>query len=103
MIKTGGINVAPVEVENILMSHPGVAQAFVVPLADAQRDEVVAALVVPAAQGAVSEEQLRTLCRDALASYKRPRRYLFVGSEQVPLTSTGKIKKQAIPALFESI
>ena len=103
MIKTGGINVAPVEVENILMSHPGIAQAFVVPLADARRDEIVAALVVPVAKNAVSEEQLRTICRDALASYKRPRRYLFIDAEQLPLTSTGKVKKQAIPALFDPI
>ena len=103
MIKTGGINVAPVEVEEILMSHPGVAQAFVVALADAERDEIVAALVVPAAQSAVSEQQLRSLCAAALAAYKRPRRYLFVGAEQVPLTATGKVRKLAIPALFESI
>jgi fatty-acyl-CoA synthase len=103
MIKTGGINVAPVEVENILMSHPGIAQAFVVPLADARRDEIVAALVVPVTKNAVSEEQLRTICRDALASYKRPRRYLFIDAEQLPLTSTGKVKKQAIPALFDPI
>jgi fatty-acyl-CoA synthase len=103
MIKTGGINVAPVEVENILMTHPGVAQAFVISLADAQRDEIVAALVVPVAESAVSEQLLRTLCRDKLASFKRPRRYLFVDAEQLPLTSTGKVKKLAIPALFESI
>ena len=103
MIKTGGINVAPVEVEEILTSHPGVAQAFVVPLADAERDEIVAALVVPAAQSSVSEQQLRTLCGEALAAYKQPRRYLFVGAEQLPLTSTGKVRKLAIPVLFESI
>ncbi|MFT5176028.1 MAG: fatty-acyl-CoA synthase [Gammaproteobacteria bacterium] len=102
MIKTGGINVAPVEVEEILMSHAGVAQAFVVPLADTERDEIVAALVVPNAQSAASEQQLRSLCATALAAYKRPRRYLFVDVEQLPLTSTGKVRKLAIPELFES-
>ena len=84
MIKTGGINVAPVEVENLLMSHPGVEQAFVIPLNDIQRDEIVAALVVPVAQSAVSEQELRLLCHDALASYKRPHRYLFIDSRLKP-------------------
>ena len=52
MIKTGGINVAPVEVEEILAEHPSVEQAFVVALPDAKRDEIVAAVIVPASGGA---------------------------------------------------
>ncbi|MEM7407661.1 MAG: AMP-binding protein [Pseudomonadota bacterium] len=101
MIKTGGINVAPVEVEEVLMSHPGVALAFVVPLPDAERDEIVAALIVAADEEPATESSLRALCIEALAAYKRPRQYQFVSAAQLPLTSTGKVRKQAMPLLFE--
>ena len=101
MIKTGGINVAPAEVEETLMSHADVAQAFVVPVPDAERDEIVAALIVPEAASTPDEAELRALCREALAGYKRPRRYLFISADQLPLTTTGKVRKLAMPALFE--
>ena len=109
MIKTGGINVAPVEVEEVLMSHPGVEQAYVVGLADAERDEIVAAVVVPrgpvGADGAVGvdeadEASLRAHCAQALAAYKRPRRYRLVGAGELPLTTTGKVRKLGMKELF---
>ena len=108
MIKTGGINVAPVEVEEVLMSHPGVEQAFVVGLPDAERDEIVVAVVVPRGSagvpreppGAVDEATLRTHCAGALAAYKRPRRYRLVAAAELPLTSTGKVRKLGMKDLF---
>ena len=100
MIKTGGINVAPVEVEEVLMSHAGVDQAFVIGLPDPRRDEVVAAVVVPATTFRVDEDALRAHCEVELAAYKRPRRYRLLSAEQLPLTSTGKVNKTAMPALF---
>ena len=62
MIKTGGINVAPVEVEEVLMSHAGVEQAYVVGLPDAERDEIVGAVVVPRDRPSVDETTLRAHC-----------------------------------------
>ena len=108
MIKTGGINVAPVEVEEVLMSHPGVEQAFVVGLPDAERDEIVVAVVVPRGSagvpreppGAVDEATLRTHCAGVLAAYKRPRRYRLVAAAELPLTSTGKVRKLGMKDLF---
>ena len=102
MIKTGGINVAPVEVEEVLTSHPGVEQAYVVGLPDAERDEVVAAVVVPRepGAGAADEASLRAHCAEALAAYKRPRRYRWVAAEELPLTTTGKVRKLGMKALF---
>ncbi len=103
MIKTGGINVAPVEVEEVLTSHPGVEQAYVIGLPDAERDEVVAAVVVPRAPkgaGAADEASLRAHCAEALAAYKRPRRYRWVGAGELPLTTTGKVRKLGMKALF---
>ena len=104
MIKTGGINVAPVEVEEVLMSHPGVEQAYVVGLADAERDEIVAAVVVPrgpvgadGADGAdeADEASLRAHCAQALAAYKRPRRYRLVGAGSFPSPPPARCESSA--------
>ena len=100
MIKTGGINVAPVEVEEVLMSHPGVEQAFVVGLPDPERDEIVVAVVVPREGASVDETALRAHCGGAIAAYKRPRRYRLVEAADLPLTSTGKVRKLGMKALF---
>ena len=100
MIKTGGINVAPVEVEEVLMSHPGVEQAYVVGLPDAERDEIVVAVVVPREPSGVEADALRAHCASALAAYKRPRRYRLVAAEELPLTTTGKVRKLGMGALF---
>ncbi|MCY4452404.1 MAG: AMP-binding protein [Immundisolibacterales bacterium] len=102
MIKTGGINVAPVEVEEVLMSHPGVEQAFVVGLPDAERDEIVVAAVVPREGSGVDEATLREHSAGALAAYKRPRRYRLVAAEELPLTTTGKVRKLGMKELFEA-
>ena len=50
--------------------------------------------------GAGEETALRALAREALAAYKRPRAYRFITAAEVPLTSTGKVRKAALPALF---
>ena len=106
MIKTGGINVAPVEVEEVLTSHPGVEQAYVIGLPDAERDEIVAAVVVPRGDGGagagrgVDPAALRAHCADALAAYKRPHRYRLVAAADLPLTTTGKVRKLAMKDLF---
>ena len=100
MVKTGGINVAPVEVEEILMTHPGVHVAYVTGVPDAQRDEVLAALVVPKPGAALSAEQLRDFCRESLAAYKVPRLFRFVAETELPLTTTGKLQKNRLASTF---
>ena len=101
MIKTGGINVAPVEVEEVLMSHPGVEQAYVVGLPDPERDEIVVAVVVPREHPVAADEAtLRAHCAEALAAYKRPRRYRLVAAGELPLTTTGKVRKLGMKDLF---
>ena len=102
MIKTSGINVAPVEVEEVLMSHPGVEQAYVVGLPDAERDEIVVAVVVPREGSGADEATLREHSAGALAAYKRPRRYRLVAAEELPLTTTGKVRKLGMKELFEA-
>jgi acyl-CoA synthetase (AMP-forming)/AMP-acid ligase II len=94
MIISGGENVHPVQVEEVLAGHPGVADSIVVGLPDAEWGEVVVAYVqrrpgqLDDVQAAASE--LDRFCLDsvALARFKRPRRYAFV--DELPYTATGK-------------
>jgi fatty-acyl-CoA synthase len=102
MIKTGGINVAPVEVEEILMSHPAVKVAYVVGVPDPQRDEVIAAIVVRREECALDESEVIAHCRQASAAYKVPRLVKFVSETDLPLTVTGKVQKNRLSELFVS-
>jgi acyl-CoA synthetase (AMP-forming)/AMP-acid ligase II len=89
MIISGGENVHPVQVEEILNEHPLVTDSIVVGLPDPRWGEVVVAYVVPAGPG-LSAADLDKHCQahPMLADYKRPRAYRFV--DQLPRTATGK-------------
>ena len=93
MIKTGGINVAPLEVEAVLLSHPAVKQAYVVGIPDRSKDEAVVAAVELHEGAAATSEALVAHCRESLASYKVPTRIVFRKDAELPRTSTGKIQK----------
>jgi fatty-acyl-CoA synthase len=98
MIKTGGINVAPLEVESVLLQHPDVKQAYVVGVPDRERDEVVAA-ALELREGATTDAgAIIAFCRDRLASYKVPTRLVFRKAEELPRTPTGKIHKPGLRA-----
>ena len=77
MIVTGGYNVYPREVEDVLLTHPAVRECAVIGVADETWVEAVAAVVVTGPDASVSEEELIAFCRDKLASYKKPRRVIF--------------------------
>jgi len=120
MIIRGGENIYPREIEAVLASHPGVAEAAVVGVADRFWGEEVGAVIrlagpvpagavpagavpagaVPAgavpAGGALAEAELAEYCRARLAAYKIPTRWLF--TDGFPLTSTGKIRKDVLSA-----
>ena len=93
MVKTGGINVAPAEIEEVLLGHPAVEQAYVVGVPDPRKEEVLVAVVVPRAGQTVDLDALRALCQDALAAYKVPQVIHVMAREALPLTSTGKVQK----------
>jgi len=93
MVKTGGINVAPLEVEEVLLGHPTVEQAYVVGLPDPRREEILVAVVVSKPGRAADPAALRALCRDALAAYKVPHEIHVMRREDLPVTSTGKVQK----------
>ena len=93
MVKTGGINVAPLEVEEVLLGHPAVEQAYVVGLPDARREEILAAVVVTREGGEVTAEGLRAFCRERLAAFKVPHVFRFAKRAELPVTATGKVQK----------
>ncbi|GAA5198674.1 long-chain-fatty-acid--CoA ligase LcfB [Rugosimonospora acidiphila] len=89
MIISGGENVHPVQVEEVLNEHPLVADSIVVGLTDERWGEVVVAYVVPAGAGLTAAEcDKHCLAHPMLADFKRPRRYRFV--DELPRTATGK-------------
>ena len=83
-LRIGHFMVAPAEIEAFLMSHPSVAQAFVVGVPDGRLGQVAAAFVIPRAGSAVSEPELIEHCRGRLASFKAPRHVWIVA--EVPRT-----------------
>jgi fatty-acyl-CoA synthase len=91
MIISGGENIYPREIEEVLFSHPGVAEVAVVGIPDAKWGEVVGAFVRPAAGHTPTIEELVAYCCQYLAPFKTPQRWVFV--ESFPLTPSGKIQK----------
>ncbi len=98
LIVTGGENVAPQEVEDVLRAHPAVADAAVVGLPDAEWGQVVAAAVVLKPGQRVTVEALQQHCRARLAGYKVPRRVAFVAG--LPRTASGKVRRAALRAAW---
>lgn len=98
MIISGGFNIYPREVEDVLLSHPQIEDAAVVGLPDQEWGEIVAAAIVPKNKERMPDEQeLMQFCRERL-SFKRPKRIIFVDS--IPKSSTGKVDKKALKELF---
>jgi fatty-acyl-CoA synthase len=96
MIKTGGINVAPLEVEEVLLQHPDVVQVHVVGVPDRDKGELVAAALELRAGAAADAATFVAFCRERLASYKVPARLVFRKAEEFPRTPTGKIHKPGL-------
>ncbi|HEX4672435.1 MAG TPA: AMP-binding protein [Solirubrobacteraceae bacterium] len=93
-IVTGGENVAPVEVEDVLLTHPGVADAAVFARADAEWGEAVVASVVLYEGATVGPDELRTFCAQRLAGFKVPKAFEFVPA--VPRSQTGKLLRREL-------
>jgi 2-furoate---CoA ligase len=94
MIISGGENIHPVEIEDVLARHAGVKDVAVIGEPDEKWGERVVAFVVPGE--VVTAEELDRHCRESgdLASFKRPRRFVFVG--EIPKTASGKILRRLL-------
>ncbi|HKM62589.1 MAG TPA: class I adenylate-forming enzyme family protein [Acidisphaera sp.] len=92
MIKKGGINISPAEVEDVLLRHPAVAQVGVCGVPDAQQGELLAAFVVPRPGYKPTPEELVAHCRMAASRYKVPD-FIEIRAT-LPVTATGKLMRR---------
>ena len=104
LIITGGYNVYPREVEDVLAQCPGVAEAAVFGLPDAEFGECVCAALVRSDAAPISlltDEAVIAFCKEQLASYKKPRRIFFMDS--LPRNAMGKVQKHLIVGRLKSL
>jgi fatty-acyl-CoA synthase len=99
IIKTGGANVSPVEVDRVIADHPGVRLSQTVGVPHETLGEMVVACVVSHDGAELDERAIREFVRARLASYKTPRRVLFVGEEELSLTGSAKVKAKDLREL----
>jgi len=100
VIITGGYNVYPREVEDVLERAPAVDEVAVVGLPDPEWGEIVVAFVVPAAGAEVDAEALDLLCLDSIARHKRPRGYGVLS--ELPRNQAGKVLKSELRELAQA-
>ncbi|MCM3569154.1 fatty acid--CoA ligase [Neobacillus mesonae] len=103
MIISGGENIYPREVEDLLHSHPSVLDAAVVGQPDDRWGETVTAFIVKKESKNVTEQELDVFCKnsDSLANYKRPRKYIFC--DALPRNASGKIQKFILRKQLEEL
>ena len=97
MIKSGGENIYPAEIERVLLADPRVSDAVVVRHRDARWGEVPVAFV-SRTDDSLSAEEIEALCRRELAGYKRPKQVHFIRFEDFPRSTTGKILRHEMEA-----
>jgi long-chain acyl-CoA synthetase len=93
MIITGGLNVYPAEVENLIYTYPGVQETIVFALPDPKRGHVIGAAVVPRPGAGIVERELVAFLRGNLANFKVPQKIVL--RQNLPRTSSGKIIREA--------
>ncbi len=98
MYKSGGENVYPAEVEQVLLEHPGVEEIAIIGVPDEKWGEVGMAVVVASRGHTVTLESLRAICEGRLARFKQPKHLTLM--EALPRNVTGKIAKEELRARF---
>jgi acyl-CoA synthetase (AMP-forming)/AMP-acid ligase II len=100
MIISGGYNIYPREIEDVIAEVPGVLEVAVVGVSDAEWGQRVTAMFTMAPGATVSPEAVMEHCRSRMASYKKPKDVRIV--EEFPLNSTGKIAKKVLREQLEA-
>ena len=99
MIKSGGENIYPAEIEQVILADTRVHEAVVVRRPDRKWSEVPVAFVVPADPN-LTEDELMDLCRENLSGYKQPKDIIFLSEEELPRSTTGKVQRHELEARF---
>jgi long-chain acyl-CoA synthetase len=97
MIISGGVNIYPREIEEVISAHPSVSEVAVIGRPSDKWGEQVTAFVVPASGATISEQELDSLCRETLAGFKAPREYLIL--DALPRNAAGKVLKRELREL----
>ena len=101
MVVSGGVNIYPAETEQVLVEHPGVADAACIGVPDKEMGEQLKALVVPADPSRPpAEAEIIAFCRDRIAHSKCPRSVEFISEEILGRSAMGKINKQVLRAPY---
>lgn len=98
IIVSGGENISSLEVEKVLLEHPGVYETAVIPVPDEKWGEVPKALVIARPGSSLTETELLKFCRSRIAHYKCPHSIEFV--ENLPKTATGKVLKKDLRRVY---
>lgn len=101
MLISGGENVYPAEIENVLLAHPGVADAAVIGIPSAKWGESAMAVIVRAPESDVTEEDIMALSKAKLAGFKCVKRVKFI--DIIPRNASGKILKRALRDRYSDI
>ena len=96
IIKTGGANVSPREIDSVLLTYPGVRLSHTVGVPHDTLGEVVVACLVPHEQAVIEETAIRDFLKARLASYKVPRHVLVFSEEEIAKTGSDKVKAEAL-------
>lgn len=98
MIVSGGFNVFPSEVENVISAIPGVREVAVVGTPDARWGEAVTAVVALEKDSSLTKERIVAACKSAIAGYKKPQQVIFVA--ELPKTNSGKVLRRELRNRF---
>jgi acyl-CoA synthetase (AMP-forming)/AMP-acid ligase II len=98
MIISGGFNIYPKEVEEVILAHPAVSEVAVIPVPDDTWGEAVKAMVVLKPGARIPEEEIIHFCKENLASYKKPKSVEFIN--EIPKTAYNKVDRKALREPF---
>jgi fatty-acyl-CoA synthase len=97
LYKSGGENVSPKEVEEMLVQHPGISQVFVVGVPDDRWGEVGCAWIVRSGEGsALTADEVIAFAKQNIARFKVPKQIFFIDADDLPKTGTGKVQKNKL-------
>jgi fatty-acyl-CoA synthase len=100
LIKSGGENIYPAEIEQVLLASPRVAEAVVVRRADPRWGEVPIAFVAARDPG-LTEAEVLSLCRGRIAGYKVPKAVRFLPEAEFPRSTSGKVQRHLLEARLQ--
>jgi len=99
MIKTGGANVSPIEVDDVIANYPGVKRTQTVGVPDDLLGEMVVSCIVPIDGVELAEKEIIAFVKGEIASFKVPRRVLFFSDEDYAITGSEKVKSSVVKEL----